>query len=197
MKKEELRNLIERELPEVIEVIQELQGTAVKEGITTHCWVCKENLAKWKAIIGSAAAIVLREMVQEYFISGKKYFHGPKIIDDVRIRVKNKDKNKSFSGGGYTSLMYFGLVIQMAHEVKDGPQGKYLLTQKGVDFVTKKEMKIPKALWVRGGRVLGLASDREVTFKQCLGKHFDYYEDAYLPARDGGKILGTQMDMGF
>jgi len=124
------------------------------------CPVCGQFVKVYRRTINKAMARQLSQAYRKFGVGQE--FH----ISDV------------FPGGGgdFAKLRYWGLITEIEnsdHNKKSS--GKWYVTFSGAAFL-KGTASVSKYVLIYNGKFLDFEGLAPITFKECLGKDFDYHE---------------------
>lgn len=127
------------------------------EGEGGHCPCC----GKWGK--------VYKIKLSQHFALSLKWILDHGTPDDPWVDVQNKAPRWMLKSKTYPLLEHWTLI-----ESKGTRSGIWAATNRGIDFVYRGS-SLPEAVYIYDNKRWGF-EEREVKFRQCFGKHFDFDE---------------------
>ena len=126
------------------------------------CPVCGQFVKVYRRLINSAMAMQLAWAYKQFGVG--KIFHIKDILEG--------------DGGGadFAKLRYWGLIAEIENNnPKKKKSGQWYVTTQGEYFI-KGNNRLFKYALIYDGKFLVFDGDESVSFRDCLGKNFDYQE---------------------
>lgn len=132
-----------------------------------ECPCCHQLVSRQKRILYSSMAYVLILIYRKHREIGFNQW-----VDVHALMRENK-----INVPDYTKFRYWGILEAKIEKRPDDSNrnGKWRITQKGINFIKDASMRVPKYFWVFNNKVWG-HSEKEINFQEALGKKFDYTE---------------------
>lgn len=143
----------------------------IKKG--TKCPCCSQNVKLYRRPITSTSA---RALLEVYRHNRYDYFHVGRYLLSIPNLLS------STGGGDFAKLRYWGLVEMKEELAPNGTNrnGEFRVTQKGRDFVEGK-IVVEKYIYMYNNKQFDIATDESVSFRECLGKKFNFDEILDIP----------------
>ncbi len=74
----------------------------------------------------------------------------------------------------YSKSRYWGFLIQEPGKTEGTPSGRWMITDKGGQFV-RGGLTVPKYIYLVNSEMVGIGGD-DISIKDAIGDHFDYDE---------------------